>query len=139
MIWWIEQIEWFLCTESDGYPLKLPKFAILGWAGIFWHRLSTNQIVRCFKLKKLKSYVRYQADFLLFEATKNIMLFWVMPQNNLGQSVCRFFYFWLVWLVWLVNANTGGPLLHCTCFYCCCYYHCYYCSLFNFGQNLCKW
>ena len=23
-------IEWFLCTESDGYPLKLPKCAILG-------------------------------------------------------------------------------------------------------------
>ena len=24
-------IEWYLYTESDGYPLKLPKFAILGW------------------------------------------------------------------------------------------------------------
>ena len=36
-----------------------------------------------------------------------------MPENTLGQSVCRIFYFWLVWLV---NLNTGGPLLHCTCF-----------------------
>ena len=41
------------------------------------------------------------------------MLFWVIPENTLGQSVCRIFYFWLVWLV---NLNTGGPLLHCTCF-----------------------
>ena len=23
-------IEWYLYTESDGYPLKLPKFVILG-------------------------------------------------------------------------------------------------------------
>ena len=45
--------------------MELPKFAILGWAGIFWHRLSTNQIVRCFKLKNLKSYLRCHVDFLL--------------------------------------------------------------------------
>ena len=49
-----------MCIESDGYPLKLPKFSILGWAGI-----STNQIVKCFKVKKLNSYMRYQVDFLL--------------------------------------------------------------------------
>ena len=36
-----------------------------------------------------------------------------MPENTLGQSVCRICYFWLVWLV---NLNTGGPWLHCTCF-----------------------
>ena len=53
--------------------------------------------------------------FAFTEATKNVMLFWVMPQNNLGQSVCRIFYFWLVWLV---NLNTWGPMLHCTCFFC---------------------
>ena len=37
----------------------------LFWAGIVWHRLSANQIVRCFKLKKLKSYMSYQVDFWL--------------------------------------------------------------------------
>ena len=36
-----------------------------------------------------------------------------MPENTLGQSVCRICYFWLVWLV---NLNIGGPWLHCTCF-----------------------
>ena len=38
---------------------------LLFWAGIVWHRLSANQIVRCFKLEKLKNYMRYQVDVLL--------------------------------------------------------------------------
>ena len=38
---------------------------LLFWAGIVWHRLSANQIGRCFKLKKLKNYMRYQVDFFL--------------------------------------------------------------------------
>ena len=38
---------------------------MLCWAGIVWHILSANQIVRCFKLKKLKNYMRYQVEFLL--------------------------------------------------------------------------
>ena len=49
------------------------------WAGIVRHSLSANQIVRCFKLKKLENYMRYQIHFFAsIEATKNIMLFWVM-------------------------------------------------------------
>ena len=36
--------------------------------------------------------------------------FGLWPQNTLGQSVCRIFYFWLVWLAKL---NIGSPLLHC--------------------------
>ena len=32
---WFDELsrstEWYLYTESDGYPLKLPTFAILGW------------------------------------------------------------------------------------------------------------
>ena len=87
----------------------------LFWSGVVWHRLSTNHIVRCFKLKKLKSYVRYQVDFLLPLKLQKVSLFWIMPENTLGQSVCRIFYFWLVWLL---NLNTGGPLLHCTCSLC---------------------
>ena len=38
---------------------------MLFWAGIVKHSLSVNQIVRCFKLKKLKKDVRYQVDFFL--------------------------------------------------------------------------
>ena len=139
MVWWIEQTEWFLCAENDGYPLKLPKFANLGWTGIFWHRLSTNQIARCFKLEKFKSYMRYQVDFLLpLKLQKISCYFGLCRKILLANQFCRIFYFWLVWYVIL---NTGGPLLHCTCCYYCYYYNNsnYYCSLFNFSQNLCKW
>ena len=103
-------IEWYLYTGSDGYPLKLPKFAVLG-CHCLAYKLSANQIVRCFKLKILKTIWGIKFIFPSIEATKNI-LFWVMPENTLGQSVCRIVYFWLV------NPNTGGPLPHCTCYYC---------------------
>ena len=63
----LERVEWFswffACSYLHliGYPLKLPKF----WTGIVRHRLSANQLVRCFKLKKHEGYMRYQVDFLL--------------------------------------------------------------------------
>ena len=38
---------------------------MLFWAGMVRHSPSANQIVRCFKLKKLENYLRYQVDFLL--------------------------------------------------------------------------
>ena len=88
---------------------------MLFWAGIVRHSLSANQIVRCFKLKKLKKDVRYQVDFLLPLKLEEILCYFGWwPQNTLGQSVCRIFDFWLVWLVKL---NTRGLLLHC-CFVC---------------------
>ena len=86
---------------------------MLLWAGIARHSLSANQIVRCFRLKKLKKDMRYQVDFLLPLKLEEICYFGLWPQNTLGKSVCRIFCFWLVWLV---RRNTGVPLLHCTCF-----------------------
>ena len=85
---------------------------MLFWAGIVRHRLSFNQIVRCFKRNKLENYTRYQVDHAIKIKICDLGL-WL--QNTLGQSVCRIFYFWLVWLV---NLDTGGPLLHCTCLSC---------------------
>ena len=86
---------------------------MLFWAGIVMHSLSANQIVRCFKLKKLKKNMRYQVDSLLPLKLEEILCYYgLWPQNTFGQSICRIFYFWLVWLVKL---KTGGPLLHCTC------------------------
>ena len=82
---------------------------MLFWAGIVRHSLSANQIVRCFKLKKLKKDMRYQVDFLLPLKLEEILCYFgLWPQNALGQSVCRIFYFCLVKL------NTGGSWLHCT-------------------------
>ena len=84
---------------------------LLFWTGIVWHRLSANQIVRCFKLKKL-NYMRYQVDFLLPLKVQKIS-----------------YYFGLCWKILLVNQFAGFftfdlfdlliliPLLHCTCFF----------------------
>ena len=83
---------------------------LLFWAGIV---LSTR-LSDVLNLKNLKTVWGIKLIFASIEATKNIILFWVMPENTLSQSVSRIFYFWLVWLV---NHFTGGPLLHCTCFY----------------------
>ena len=88
---------------------------MLFWAGIVRYSLSGNQIVRCFKLKKLKKDMRYQIDFLVPLKLEEICYYGLWPQNTFGQSVCRIFYFWLVWRVKL---DTRGPLLHCTCFIC---------------------
>ena len=95
------------------------------WAGIVRHSLSDNQIVKYFKLKKLKKDMRCQVDFFLPLKLEEILCYFgLWPQNTLGQSVCRIFYFWLVWLV---KFNTGVPLLHCTCS---CSLHCIFFFLF---------
>ena len=69
---------------------------IMFWAGIVRHSFSANQIVRCFKLKKLKKDMRYQVFFLPLKLEEILCYFGLWPQNTLGQSVCRIFYLWLV-------------------------------------------
>ena len=99
------------------------------WAGIVSHSLSTNQIVRYFKLKKLKKDMRYQVDFFLPLNLEEILrYFGLWPQNTLRQSVCRIFYFSLVWRV---KFNTGGSLLHCTSSF----LHCIFLFLFYLRIN----
>ena len=63
---------------------------LLFWAGIVRHRLSANQIVRCFKLRKLKNYMRYQVDFLLPLKLQKIS-----------------YYFGLCWKLLLANQFAG--------------------------------
>ena len=63
---------------------------LLFWAGIVWHRLSANQIVRCFKLKKRKNFMRYPVDFL--------------PPLKLQKMSCSF---GLCWKVLLANQFVG--------------------------------
>ena len=50
---------------EDIYAVYAWKISMLFWAGIVRHSLSANQIVRCFKLKKLKKDMRYHIDFFL--------------------------------------------------------------------------
>ena len=68
---------WCLCMEES----------MLFWAGIVRHRLSANQIVRCFKLKKIKKDIRCQVNFLHPLKLEETCYFVLLPQNTLGQSV----------------------------------------------------
>ena len=80
---------------------------LLFWAGIVWHRLSANQIVRCFKLKKLKNYMRYQVEFLLPLKLQKIYYFGLCRKILLANHFAGFFTFDLFDLLILI------PGVHC--------------------------
>ena len=54
--------------------------------------------------------MRNQVNFFSIQAAKVIMLFWIMPQNTLGQSVCMMFTFDLFDVLILIP---GGGGRHC--------------------------
>ena len=81
---------------------------LLFWAGIVWRRLSGNQIVRCFKLKKLKNCMSYQVDILLpLELQKISYYFGLCWKILLASQFSGFFTFDLFDLLILV------PGVHC--------------------------
>ena len=81
---------------------------LLFWAGIVWHRLSANRIVRCFKLEKLKNYMRYQFDFLLLLKLQKISYYFALCWKILLASQgARFFTFHIFDLLILM------PGVHC--------------------------
>ena len=76
----LERVEWFgrffACSYLH-FVRNLWSFKnMLFWIGIVSYRLSANQIVRCFKLKKTLVF------FASIEATQNLMLFWVMTWKH---------------------------------------------------------
>ena len=75
---------------------------LLFWAGIVWHRLSANQIVRCFKLKKLKNYMRYQVNFSLSLKLQKIYYFGLCWKIILANQFAGFFTFDLLDLLILI-------------------------------------
>ena len=78
------------------------------WAGIVRHRLSANQIVGCFELKILKSYMRYQVDFLLpLNLQKISCYFGLCCKLLLANQFAGFFTFDLFNLLILI------PGVHC--------------------------
>ena len=85
---------------------------LLFWAGIVWHRLSVSQIVRYFKLKKLKNYIRYQVYFLLPLKLQEYTILSYSAKCSWPISLQDFLL-----LLLLVNLNTGDPLLHCICWF----------------------
>ena len=81
---------------------------LLFLAGIVWHRLSANQIVRCVKLKKLRNYMRYQIYFLLpLKLQKISSCFGLCRKILLANQFAGFFTIDLFDLLILI------PGLHC--------------------------
>ena len=81
---------------------------LLFWTGIVWHRISANQVVRGFKLEKLKIYMMYQVDFLLLLKLQKISYYFELCQKILlANQFSKFFYFNLFDLLILI---TG---IHC--------------------------
>ena len=70
------------------------------WLGIFRHRLSANNIVRCFELQKREKYLRYQADFLLLLKLQTILGY--DPKILLATLFAGFFTFDLFHLLTLM-------------------------------------
>ena len=80
---------------------------MLFWAGLVRHGLSSNQIVRCFKLKKLENCVTYQVDFLLPLNLQKIWYFGLWPKILLANQFAEFSTFDLFDLLILM------PGVHC--------------------------
>ena len=84
---------------------------LLFWAGIVWHRLLANQIVRYFKLKNLKNYMRYQVDFLLPLKLQKLCYFGLCRKMLLVNQFPGFFTFDLFdLLIWMFG-------VHCICWF----------------------
>ena len=87
------------------YPLKLQKYAILGWH--CKHSLSGNQIVRCFNLKNLEHDMRYKVDLLLPLKLEKIFSYGLWPKRLFANQFAGLFTFDLFDLI---NLIPGG---HC--------------------------
>ena len=101
----VDFLQVVICILLDiHWSCKIMLFG-LAFSGIGFQSIRSTDVLN---LKISKKDMRYQVDFLLPLKLEEILCcFWLWPQNTLGQSVCRTFYFWLVWLVKL---NTG---VHC--------------------------
>ena len=92
--------EWWISIQAT----KICYF----WAGIVWHRLSANQIVRCFKFEKLKNHMSYQVDFLLpLKLKKKSYYFGLCWKILLGNHCAGYFTFDLFDLLIFI------PGVHC--------------------------
>ena len=83
---------------------------VLYWAGIVRHSLSANHIVRCFKLKKLKKNMRYQAEFLLPLKLEILKKYTILCYDPEKISASQFTGCFTLGLFSLLNLIPGG---HC--------------------------
>ena len=95
--------EWWISIEAN----KICYFG-LALSGISSQPTRLSDVLN---LKNLKTIWGIKLIFCFHWSYKNIILFWVMPENTFGQSVCRIFFFWLVWLVNLIPGFHGFIVL----------------------------
>ena len=91
MIWWIEQIDWMIFVYWEWWiSIEATKICYFGLAlsGIGSQSTRLSDVLN---LKNLKTIWGIKLIFCFHWSYKN-MLFWVMLQNTLGQSVCKIFY-----------------------------------------------
>ena len=110
--WSLERVEWFCwffaCSSFILLDIHWSYKNMLLWVGIARSRLSTNQILRCFKQEKLENHMRCHVDFLLLlELQKNHAFWGYDPQNLLADLFTGFFTFELFDLLILI------PGIHC--------------------------
>ena len=103
-------IEWYLYTESDGYPLKLPKC-------YFWLALSgigsqPTRLSDVLNLKTLKDYMRYQVGFLLPLKLQKIYYFGLCWKIQLANRFAEFPTFELFDLLILIPASNATLYLY---------------------------
>ena len=114
MMWLIEQIDWMIFVYREWWiSIEATKICYFGLALSGIGSLPTR-FSDVLNLKHLKTIWGIKLIFCFHWSYKKYHTILGYTRNTPGQSICRIFYFWLVWLV---NLNTGGPLLHCTCYF----------------------
>ena len=105
MIWWSERVNWMIFVYWEWWiSIEATKTCYFGLAlsGIGSQSTRLSDILN---LKNLKTIWDIKLIFCFHWSYKN-MLFWVLPQNTLGQSVCMIFYFYFNLLILI-------PEIHC--------------------------
>ena len=105
MIWWSEHVNWMIFVYWEWWiSIEATKTCYFGLAlsGIGSQSTTLSDILN---LKAFKKIWDIKLIFCFHWSYKN-MLFWVMLQNTLGQSVCRMFYFYFYLLILI-------PGIHC--------------------------
>ena len=106
MIWWSEHIDWMIFVYWEWWisiEATKPCYFDLALSGIVSQPTRLSDILN---FKNLKIIWGIKLIFCFRWSYKN-MLFWVMPKNTLGQSVCRIFHFYFYLLILI-------PGIHCS-------------------------
>ena len=105
MKWWSKHINWMIFVYGECWIyIEATKTCYFGLA-LFGIDSQSTRLSDILNLKNLKTIWGIKL-ILCFNWSHKDMLYWVMPQNTLGQTVCRIFYFYFYLLILI-------PGIHC--------------------------